>query len=118
MTLAWLRRSSRAVAALLLLVSMWQLPHRAEDDEICAPGSAEAHDESKHVFTPVGDTAHPDHCAICHWLRSLNPGFSATSSPVAPADAGSRLAARASGARRDPGADCLPARAPPSQHYS
>ena len=57
MPLAWLRRSSRAVAALVLLVSMWQLPHRGQDDDICAPAQNEAHDESKHVFTTVSGQA-------------------------------------------------------------
>ena len=56
MPLAWLRRSSRAVAALVLLVSMWQLPHRGQDDDICAPAQNEAHDESKHVFTTASGT--------------------------------------------------------------
>lgn len=114
MSLAWLRRSSRAVAAVVLLVSLWQLPHRAEDDEICAPGSAQAHDESKHVFTTVGDTAHPEHCAICHWLRSINPALGVRGLTAIPVESDSRFCALVSRSLRDPGANRIPARAPPT----
>ena len=75
MALAWLRRSSRAVAAFLLLVSMWQMPHLGQDDDVCAPAQAEAHDESKHVFTTPTAAADQEHCAICHWMRSMNLGL-------------------------------------------
>ena len=115
MGLAWLRRSSRLIAAVVLLASMWQLPHRAQDDEICVPAATEAHDESKHVFTAVADYDHRDHCAICHWLRTLKPAYSAGPVATTGADAGLRLAAPASSSLRDPGTGQLPARAPPSQ---
>jgi mono/diheme cytochrome c family protein len=114
MGLAWLRRSSRAVAAVILLASLWQLPHQVQDDDICTPAAAEAHDESKHVFTAAGATAHPDHCAICHWLRAMNPAFAGGPATVVPDESGSRLAALTSGTLRDPRANRLPARAPPS----
>jgi hypothetical protein len=114
MRLAWLRPSSRVIAAVLLLTSLWQLPHRAQDDEICVPAAAEAHDESKHVFTNVGAADHQDHCAICHWLRSLKPAFSSGHAVAAPTNPGRRLTASTFGVLRDPGADRLPARAPPS----
>ena len=114
MALAWLRRSSRVVAAVILLASLWQLPHQLQDDEVCAPAAAAAHDESKHVFTSPGAVAHQDHCAICHWLRSINPGCAAGAAAVVPKESGSRLAALTSGTLRDVSADRLPARAPPS----
>ena len=113
MALAWLRRSSRAVAALVLLVSMWQLPHRAVDDEICAPGGSEAHDESKHVFTGVSETDHPDHCAVCHWLRSIDPGHGQRSLTAVPLATDTRFFALVSGSLRAPDSSRLPARAPP-----
>ena len=113
MVLAWLRRSSRAVAAVILLVSMWQLPHRAEDDEICAPAPAEAHDESKHVFTTVGGSDHQQHCAVCHWLRSIKPASGARALTAIPAQSDSRFCALVSRSLRDPGANRVPARAPP-----
>src|SRR5688500_11517296 len=114
MSLAWLRRSARAVAAVLLLVSMWQLPHRAEDDAMCVPAAAEAHDESKHVFTSVADASHPEHCAVCHWLRSLNPVIRTRSLNPVPAECASGPWMLVSRSLRDPGGDRIPARAPPS----
>ena len=113
MALAWLRRSSRAVAALLLLVSMWQLPHRAEDDEMCAPLTAEAHDESKHVFTSVSDSGDQEHCAVCHWLRSMNPGIGVRGLTAVPVESDNRFCALVSRSLRDPAANRIPARAPP-----
>lgn len=113
MPLAWLRRSSRAVAAVVLLVSMWQLPHRADDDEICAPGTAEVHDESQHVYTGAGDSAGEDHCEVCHWLRSLNPALGGRGLAAVPAESGTPLWSRVTRGLRDPGTDRLPARAPP-----
>jgi hypothetical protein len=113
MPLAWLRRSSRAVAAVVLLVSMWQLPHRVQDDAMCAPGAAEAHDESKHVFTSVGASVDQDHCAVCHWLRSLNPAQGVRGLTGVPVQSGSRFCAPASRSLRDRGTDRIPARAPP-----
>ena len=114
MLLALLRRSSRAVAACLVLVSLFGLPHRSQDDAACAPLGAESHDESKHVFTAADPVAHEDHCAICHWVRSLKPNFSATGTVRTHLLDGTAVGARAPGVRRDPAADRLPARAPPS----
>jgi hypothetical protein len=114
MALAWLRRSSRAVAAIVLLVSMWQMPHRAVDDEICAPGAAEAHDESKHVFTTVSGTGHQDHCAICHWLRSIDPGQGQRTLTAVPVASDARFFALVSGSLRAPDSSRIPARAPPA----
>src|SRR5829696_3719265 len=113
MALAWLRRSSRAVAAIVLLVSMWQMPHRGADDEFCAPGAAEAHDESKHVFTSVSDTGHQDHCAICHWLRSIDPGHGLRAMTAVPVASDTRFFALVSGSLRAPDSSRITARAPP-----
>ncbi len=114
MALASLRRSSRLIAAVVLLASIWQLPHRAEDDEICVPAATEAHDESKHIVVPAGAASHQDHCAICHWLRSIKPAFSAGPAAMLPVDSGRRLSDSTSDVPSDAGADRLPARAPPS----
>src|SRR5215203_3866826 len=91
MALAWLRRSSRAVAAVVLLVSMWQMPHLGQDDDICAPAQAEAHDESKHVFTTATAAAGQEHCAICHWVRSMNLGLGMRELSAVPVESDSRL---------------------------
>src|SRR5687768_5114286 len=114
MALSWLRRSSRAVAAIVLLVSMWQMPHRGQDDDICAPALGEAHDESKHVFTSVSESGHQDHCAVCHWLRSMNPGLGVRGVAAVPAASDNRFCSLVSRSLRDPGSSRLPARAPPS----
>lgn len=113
MSFRWLRGSSRTVAVILLLASMWQLPHRSQDDEICAP-AAEVHDESRHVVTSPDELAHPDHCAVCHWVRWMKPVFTAGPAIVAHQGAGSDLAPVSPALRRDPASERRPARAPPA----
>jgi hypothetical protein len=114
MSLCWLRQSSRAVATVLLLVFMCQLPHLRQDDDLCAPAAPEAHDESKHVFTTAAGPDHPNHCAICHWTRSVRPTFSSGSEVIVGLDARGDLFAASSRILRDRSADRLPPRAPPA----
>ena len=114
MSLGWIRRASRVVAAVLLLTSMLQFPHPSLDDEFCSPGAAETHDESKHVFTSVTVTAHPDHCAICHWTRWMKPVFSSGPAVNASPDTRTEFAAANAVVLRDPSSDRLPPRAPPA----
>ena len=110
MALARLRRSARLIA-LLVLASCWGVSHVAVDDA-CALGVLQAHDESKHVIrAPEG--GEPDHCAICHSLRTPRR-------PIRPV---SQLASTNQycavddlfdvSFRRAPALDNLPARAPP-----
>jgi hypothetical protein len=113
MSLERIRRSSRVVAAILLLTSMLQFPHPSLDDEACSPSAAERHDESKHVFTSVTPTSHPDHCAICHWTRWMNPAFSSGPSVIVGVNSRSELATLDAGVLRDRSTDLLPPRAPP-----
>ena len=108
-----LRRSSRLVATLLLLVSVWQMPHRWQDDDVCLP-VAEAHDESKHVYTAPETAAHEDHCAVCHWTRWLKPVFASTSAAATARNGRGDLLTFAGETIRDPGSDRLPPRAPPA----
>lgn len=112
MSLARLRRSSRFVAALLLLVSVCGLPHRSEGDDVCLP-AVEEHDQSNHVYTAIAAAEHPQHCAICHWLRWMKPVFSSSVIAAAHIDQGTDLATSTALSLRDPGSDQLPARAPP-----
>ena len=114
MSLVRIRRSSRVIAAILLAASMLQFPHPSLDDEACTRSRAEAHDESKHVFTSATSPSHPDHCAICHWTRWVKPVFAAR--PAETLDRGGSGELAASNARvfRDPSADRLPPRAPPA----
>ena len=113
MGLLSLRRWTRIIAAVVLLTSVWQLPHRLQDDELCLPAAVE-HDESKHVFTGVTLAGHQDHCAICHWTRWLKPDFSGAAALVSDATPGAALLTLAVVHRRDPASDQLPSRAPPS----
>ena len=71
-----LRRTRFAsLFALLVLtggipVSIAELLHDA-DDVICAPAFV-FHDESAHKIGATGTPARPpEHCAVCHWLQSL-----------------------------------------------
>ena len=71
-----LRRTRFAsLFALLVLtggipVSIAELLHDA-DDVICAPAFV-FHDESAHKIGAAGTPAPPpEHCAVCHWLKSL-----------------------------------------------
>jgi hypothetical protein len=114
MSLGWLRRSSRLIAVFLLLTSMWQLPHRSQDDELCAPAGAENHDASKHVFTDAAAAGHQDHCAICHWIRWMKPQMASRPIVARTQGAGSDLAPATAAVLRDPSTDRLPARAPPA----
>ena len=72
MSLTRIRRSSRIIAALLLLAAV-RLPHAAVDDAACVPaemGTFAGHDESQHGFR-AGSPNEREHCAVCHWTRSL-----------------------------------------------
>lgn len=111
MALARLRRSSRLIA-LVLLTSFWAVSHRANDDA-CAAGIFQAHDESKHVIrAPTG--GEPEHCAICHSLRTLRRPFG----PIAHLGYLDAYGAVVESAEilplRAPALDNLPARAPPA----
>jgi hypothetical protein len=72
-----LRRTRFAsLFALLVLtggipISIAELLHDA-DDVICAPAYI-FHDASAHKIGAAGTpTPPPEHCAVCHWLQSLN----------------------------------------------
>jgi hypothetical protein len=114
MRLGWIRRSSRLIAAILLVTSMLQFPHPSLDDDVCSPTAAEEHDESKHVFTSPGQSPEPDHCAICHWLRWMNPVFSPGPSVIVDLNVRGELAAATVSGLRVPSHDRLPPRAPPA----
>lgn len=118
MSLSRLRRSSRFVAALLLIVSSFGLPHRSNTDDNCLPFGVEEHDESNHVFKAVTTTAHPEHCAICHWTRWLKPDLSTRTIASPVCDAGSELAAITWRPLRNPSSPHLPSRAPPRHAIS
>jgi|SRR5688572_21575520 hypothetical protein len=114
MSLAALRRSSKTLAFWLLLVSLWGLPHRADGADTCPPAGTEQHDESKHVFSSEARADGGEHCAVCHWLRTIKHEFADLAAAEARPELASPLTpslshATGHGARRQ-----LAARAPPA----
>ena len=111
-----MRRWSRVIAVVLLMTAVPATPHFAQDDFACdlaALASAE-HDESKHGFRAAGDAAERDHCALCHWSRSLRSPLTplgVTVTPAAPAAAEHGVVAAL---LLSPALENLPARAPPA----
>ena len=102
----------------MLVLAAVRLPHFAADDAACAPVVVTAygeHDESQHALQSATTEAADEHCAICHWTRSLR-------SPR-PSLAGQSAAAAAHGVAHwtgeaevlTPSLERLPARAPPSR---
>jgi hypothetical protein len=108
-----LRGSARTVSAVLVLLSLWSLPHRSQPD-ICLPAGFEEHDESKHVYTAASQTAHEEHCVICHWMRSLKPAFTSRAHTGATNDSSVAIWVQARGSRRPSAISQLPPRAPPA----
>ena len=112
MVQAALRRSSRAIALVLLLVSLVGVAHRQQDDTACLPMTSGDHDASKHAFAPLAPVEH-DHCAVCHWMRGLNPTFVGMAAAGAPLDSTDTLAQLPVVPYANACRAQLPARAPP-----
>lgn len=92
-------------------VSMAELFHDA-DDVLCAPALV-FHDESAHRIGAAGTAApEPQHCAVCHWLQSLQT-VSHTAGIVAPSADCNQLVASATRIRGAIVLGNLSARAPP-----
>jgi hypothetical protein len=116
MTLAAMRRWSRLIAAVLLLAA-GRLPHLAVDDVACLPGTLQSfgqHDETQHALR-AGSTDHDNHCAVCHWTRSLRSPRTDFAVAAAHVDPLSLLYGAASDRTLAPVFRSLPARAPPTQ---
>ena len=108
-----LRSSARTVSAVLVLLSLWSLPHRSQPD-ICLPSGVEEHDESKHVYTAASQAAHEEHCAICHWMRSLKPAFASRAYTGTANDSSIAICLQTLGSRCPSALSQLPPRAPPA----
>jgi hypothetical protein len=113
MSLPRLRRWSRALSVLLLLASVSGVPHLEVDDPACVP-VAEQHDETKHGIRP-GAPHQAEHCAVCHWTRTLRapkPVLAVWIAQFAPSSSVTRE-------RREiphaPVLEQMPARAPPAR---
>ena len=111
-----MRRWSRVVAAMLLLAALPAMPHFARDDFACDVGSALSgpHDESRHALRAAGDSGERDHCALCHWSRSLRSPLTPLGVTVAPDAPAAMEHGAVAAAPPAPALDHLPARAPPS----
>ena len=117
--LRWLRRSRRiiapfaiAVAAMVVVgtVDWWH----ADDEDGAQPAF---HDHSAHhpVLRPLRTAARaPDHCALCHWLRTLGNGFGSVSAYRLTSNKGRQIQQVVSCRTSDLVAAILPARAPPA----
>lgn len=116
MALARLRRSARSLSIWLLLVSIGGLPHRVDGADTCPPTGQEEHDESKHVFSASSPGDHGEHCAVCHWLRSIKLDQAERSAAGRTPDISAHLAAEALQAAGNASVRLLAARAPPSLH--
>src|SRR5688500_16167153 len=117
MNLGRMRRWSRVVAVILLIAAGRGLPHFAQDDPGCSPAviqSYAAHQQSDHAVGEASRADHRNHCAVCHWSRSLRSPLTAVSvwlADVNPPTLVSRGPVLAAAAVVEP---ALPARAPPS----
>ena len=110
----------RAVAVVLFVTTLRGLPHFAQDDFACvAVVQASAAGQPAAGQPAAGLSAdeaspHREHCAICHWTRSLRspsrtPGMAfAQAAPTHPVHAIAIVS------RPVPVLDQLPARAPPT----
>lgn len=116
MSLLRLRRWSRVVSVVLLCAAAGGLPHFAADDPGCLipVESFDAHEETQHVVRAAGAVHTADHCAICHWTRSLRSPR-AGSVPVGAAPLSSATLLRLQPpVHPAPVMEHLPARAPPA----
>ena len=112
-------RRTRLAALLALFIITGSVPmstsallHDASDD-VCQP-TLVLHDESAHRMggARTSSESQSQHCAICHWLQSLQTVI-ATVGIVAPATQSHQCAAPVSSAASAAGIGQLSARAPP-----
>lgn len=70
MALLRLRRSSRAIAALLLIASLRAIPHLESDDLGCLP-VADEQEQASAALRPQSPEPASEHCDVCHLTRSI-----------------------------------------------
>jgi hypothetical protein len=77
---AWASRAACALLALVVFGGAFDWGHAGGDDPDCNPVLIH-HDHSAHHFSaaPTGGAPLPDHCYICHSLRLLHTGLTASS---------------------------------------
>jgi len=113
MSLLRLRRWSRALAVLLLVVSVRALPHLESDDLGCLP-ALEHHDDTRQAIRPGGVPAQADHCDVCHLTRSLRAPKPAPALCIAQITSSAPVRLDRAESPRAAVRRLLPARAPPA----
>jgi hypothetical protein len=80
---AYVSRAASALLALLVLGGAFDWGHAGGDDPDCNPVLVH-HDHTAHhvAAAPATDTSVPEHCIICHSLRLLHTGLTATAAGV------------------------------------
>jgi len=116
MSFLTLRRWSRAVAIVLLIAGLPGLSHLAEDDAAClsADEGLARHDETRHGMKAAGSQHQQDHCAICHWSRSLRAPRPATAMLPRQLPVSSPVPLAVESTELTLALDRAPARAPPA----
>ena len=112
MSLWWVRHYARAIAAILLLLFVCQLPHRGQEDERCAPVASDSGDVA-HTLSGNPAPEGKDHCAVCHLFRSVKNALSSARAQILLESLGSRIEAYDPCRVRSATNGNLPARAPP-----
>jgi hypothetical protein len=84
MALLRLRRSGRAIAALLLIASLRALPHLESDDLGCLP-VADEQEQASASLRPQGTESSSEHCDVCHLTRSIRAPRPSAALVVTPA---------------------------------
>jgi hypothetical protein len=103
---------SRTLAVLLLLAAASGTPHGASDDPACALPAGGSGDSPVASVETVSAADH-DHCAVCHWTRSLRSPLVAGLLSDMPLAAGAAVPPGIIARRVSADLVSLPARAPP-----
>ena len=104
------RSFARVVALALLLAAPASLQHGGKDDLACAP-FGEARSDVDALHGSPSDA--PDHCLVCHWMRSLRSPFATPPRLDSTLAAAARIDIPPAVAAHAPALARIPARAPP-----
>jgi hypothetical protein len=117
--LRWFRRSGRFTApfaivfAAMVVVGTMDWWHA--DDEDGAPPAFHDHAAHRYAFAPARTAARaPDHCYLCHWLRTLGNGLGSVAEYRLAPGKGRQVLHVTNCRTSDLVASILPARAPPA----
>jgi hypothetical protein len=121
--LRWFRRSGRLTAPFAMVIAAMVVVGTVDwwhaDDQEGA--SLAFHDHGAHhpVFAPARLAARaPDHCYLCHWLRTLGNGLGSVAQYRLAPNKGRQVLHVAACRTSDLVAAILPARAPPASLHT